>query len=382
MPRMTPADGRLVSFESKFDVQIETNAAGAELWVAKIPFNQTIHEQQFSLVQSFGANVSKKLSVETPELGHLYCFRLFAAQTGSPNGDGNLIDELNIPRLKSGMRRQYLTMCTEGAPQLAIESGGTFIRANLGSGSVVTRALFFVSDKEPNWPNGEFPVLLGATASNFLLSVASDTTDLFHEVVVVDLRADGWPDSRRLGPDMKVYFVALVWDSGGGFDFTWTTDIGMPVGASVPPPAEAVMTKRRKITLKVTELVCLDDSDDLSDGEAEFKITLDPAAPGTRDTRDVSWKPMETGSILSLDQLFDLSGPEAESVSIAVRGTEDDESSFPISDEDDTAGASAKLTFRSGPGTETFNDVLTLDSQVGGDGFHYLMHCSVAVSYA
>ncbi|CAN7261249.1 hypothetical protein LJR220_001161 [Bradyrhizobium sp. LjRoot220] len=385
MPGMTPVNnGQLVSFGSHFEVQVKTGPDGAELWVARVPFNETIHDQQFSLAESFGAEVTQELSLDTPEPGHLYMFRLFGAQTGSPSGHGHLIDELNIPRLKSGRRRDYLTMCGgEGMlPQLAMESGGTFVRAVIGSGSVVTRALLLVSDARLGWPGGEFPKLSGADENNFLLSSASDGTDLIHDVPVVDLRADGSPDSRRLGPGATVRFVTLVWDSDGGFDFTWTSKSGIPtVGAASVNPPEEVTTKQRHIELVVNKLVCLDDSDDLSDGEASFEITMTPSAPGSPVTRDVGWNPMETGSSRSLNERFQVTGKKADSVTIAVAGIEDDSGSFP-SDGDDRAAATSTLQFLRGPGTETFKDILTLDSRVGGDGFHFLMHCSVDVSYA
>jgi hypothetical protein len=195
---------------------------------------------------------------------------------------------------------------------------------------------------------------------------------------VVDNRTDGWPDSARLGPGARLRFLALVWDSNGSFDFTWTTKTSTMHSLV---PRDDVNTKQRSVALAVTKLVCMYDSDQLSDGEATFTITMTPSAPGIAAARIVRWKPMESGSSKSINERFNPSGREADRITVDVHAVEDDSNSFPPEDNDVADTPTYALSFRRGPGTESYDDVFSLDSNIGGDKLHFMVHGSVTVSY-
>lgn len=383
MPHMAPLNGQLVAFDDTVEVHVSVNREGAELWLAKTEFNGPSTSPVFARVRTFPPNFSQYILLDTPgPVGALYTFRLFAAQSGSPSGDGLLIDELNIPRLKKDHgRKNYLTMCGEGVAQLSVMSGGTFIRGVIGSGSVVSRALLFGTETKPVWTDGLFPTADVQGTAKFLLSAASSDVGLIHVVELEDRRTDGWPDSDRMRPGAQLYYIALVWDSAGNFDFTWKTGPGLATtaGPSTNDP-EMLTTKQRAVAIDVATLVCIDDSDDLSDGEATFTITVTPASPASAIIRTRSWKPMESGSSLALDEMFQVSGAAADSIAISVAAVEDDSGSFP-EDSDDNAAGSIQVKFRSGVGAEDFQDFLTIDSGEGGDGFHFLAHCLVSVTH-
>ncbi len=67
-------------------------------------------------------------------------------------------DELYIPRLESACRTGFMTERSEGKPQLLVETGGTWVRATVGSGAADTRAQLFVGDGPPSQSSPRFPV--------------------------------------------------------------------------------------------------------------------------------------------------------------------------------------------------------------------------------
>jgi hypothetical protein len=370
--------GRLFAIDDSFEVEISTNAAGAQLYVAKVPFDEALADQSFEFVESFGANVTRNVTLETLNPGMLYVFRLFGGSSGGADGIGDLIDEVNVPRLEAGLRANYLTMCTEGKPQVEISAGGTYVTADVSSGSAVTRALLLVTDADLDLPD-EVPSLRGASAANFVVSAATETTEQMHEVNAIDNRTEGWPDSARLGPGLQLRFVALVWDSSGNFDFTWTA--ARPT-ANASVPRDVVNTKQRSVALAVTKLVCMYDSDELSDGDGTFTITITPSAPGAAVARTVRWKPMESGSSKAINERFSFTGRETDRITIDVHAVDDDSGSFPPDSNDVADTPTYALSFRRGPGTESYDDIFTLDSNIGGDELHFMVQGSITVVYA
>jgi len=93
--------------------------------------------------------------------------------------------------------------------------------------------------------------------------------------------------------------------------------------------------------VRLTELVCLDDSDDLSDGEARFTLTVIDGAGET--TRTVNWPEMPTGASLPIrDGSTDVvvNPPDAAGdVRVRVDCREDDSPA-----DDDLASTSLTLT--------------------------------------
>ncbi len=335
MARMDAKSGQLVSFGPEFQVEVSTGPDGAELWSREVTFDAVESPGQFSRIASIGASVTDRtISVDTRVPAAITQIRLFGARSGSPSGDGLLVDELIVARLDQAQRRSYLTDCSEGAPQLLLDTGGTFVRATVGSGPADTLAQVFLGRAVPVWaPSTPFPTF---NSDDVLLSAVSDRRDTLHEITVVDRRDDGWTDNPRLGPGMPIGFVALVWDSDGAWDFTWTRLGPMPATPDLsPPPPERIKTKDRLVELRLTKMVCLDDSDDLSDGEAAFDVTMRPSV-GSPETRSFSWNPMESGSELLISERFTVQGAAATAPTLSVRGTEDDSDSA-FGDEDDVA---------------------------------------------
>ena len=83
--------------------------------------------------------------------------------------------------------------------------------------------------------------------------------------------------------------------------------------------------------MSLTRLLCLDDSDDLSAGEAEFKFIVQHAGGELR--RTLGWDPMDTGKErrFPLGSVgFQINHPDtAGTVAARVEGLEDDSGSFP-----------------------------------------------------
>jgi hypothetical protein len=333
----------------------------------------------FALAAAIAPSVTNQVvTVDSPPPGGFTQVRLFGAATGSPSGDGQLVDELIIPRLESTGRMDYLSQCTESVPQLQVETGGTFVRAVMTSGRTVTRGLFYIGRNDPRWTAPDrFPVF---DTGDFVLSGVSPSTGIFHEVTLVDERADGWTTNPRLGPGMALGFVALVWDSDGMWDFTWNQKVVMPPSAAATlPPPDQLLTKTRAVTLKVSKTVCLDDSDELSDGEAWFDVIVQPSG-GPQQTRSFSWNPMESGSENTVVTTFTVSGAQAAAPTLRVHAVEDDTDS--IDDDADYGDTNTfSIDFKKGPVVETFTVLGTLDA-TGSDDFHYQVHCSADVSYA
>ena len=125
--------------------------------------------------------------------------------------------------------------------------------------------------------------------------------------------------------------MLFAWNDQGSWDFVWNTTGVAP--ASLP---ESFWTLKRVVDVSLTRLLCLDDSDDLSDGEATFKFFVQHAAG--KSERSLTWDPMGTGKernfpIGSIG--FQINPPDAAGVvEIRVEGLEDDSWSFPPDDDD------------------------------------------------
>jgi hypothetical protein len=91
--------------------------------------------------------------------------------------------------------------------------------------------------------------------------------------------------------------------------------------------------------VRLHRLRCLDDSDDLSQGEATFKFIVRHDAGSV--TRTVSWSPMPTGGQRLIPvgtASVQVDPPDAAGgVSVRVEGEEDDSGSFPPDDNDRAA---------------------------------------------
>lgn len=377
--RMVTADGQLVTFSQDVRVLVSTEQEPAELWVRQFKLDTATAPGPYALQQEIPAHQSDlQVEISTP-LGWVTQARLLALSTGSPLGDGQLIDEVLVPRLDHTARRTFLTDCSEGAPQIEVATGGTFLRALVASGTTTTLAQVFVGRAAPTWRDGGFPVF---PPDAFLVSAVSAAPDLVHDVLVMDGRSEGWTTGPRLASGMALWFVVLVWDSDGAFDLAWSTRDAMPHPAGlVRPASQQVRTRIRRVDLHVTALVCLDDSDDASDGEATFTVGVRPSDGTPDQTRTIVWDPMESGSSKVVDETFSLRGPAAGSPRLVVVGLEDDSDS-PFGDDDDGARSEPlTLTFPQGPGAEAYHREATLDAGPGDDGFRFQVHVSADVTY-
>jgi hypothetical protein len=378
---MFPTSGQLVSFADGFEITIDSSSGPSELWIRHIEFDNDEPGGFHRLLDVDPGAGEMTLQVATAPVGTITHLRLFAGSSGSESGGGEPVDELFVARLDPAKREEYLTQCSEGTPLLLVETGGTFVRATIGSGPIESRAQFFVGAARPVWTTGmAFPRFTG---DKFIRSALSGPPALLHDVTLVDDRIDGFTSNPRLDAGQDIFAIALAWDLEGGWDFTWTRRAGMPstppAAPQTPPPPDRFRTKDRTVVTVVSSMVCLDDSDDLSDGEADFTMTLTPqgGAPIKRTRR---WDPMESGSDTTTNVVFDV--PGGSGFALVVRGVEDDSDSLSLDSDDVAETPPYRHVYAKGPVTESYREDVTMDSRPGTDGFHFLAHCSTEVSYS
>ena len=110
---MRSSENRLVSFDSQFDVEVTTGPEGAEVWTRELPFDASAPGVLGRAAVIAPSVASQVVTLGSPPLGGYTQVRLVGATTGSPSGDGQLVDELIIPRLDPTGRTDYLSQCTE-----------------------------------------------------------------------------------------------------------------------------------------------------------------------------------------------------------------------------------------------------------------------------
>ncbi len=192
----------------------------------------------------------------------------------------------------------------------------------------------------------------------------------------------------NLLPGTTVFFNILAWDAAGAWDSIWNT-----TGVAPTTIPESLKLKRRRVSVLLDKLHVFDDSDDLSDGEGEFKLVVSQA--GASQTRKFS-SSFESGKPVSVPISMSVDiGPETitsanHGVLVRVDGAEDD-SGFPWLDDDDLASTTLTLgsggwplPFPVGEGQEEVNSqLLSMPSKMmtSGDTFSFLAEIVYDINY-
>jgi hypothetical protein len=116
---MPSSENRLVSLDSRLDVEVTTGPEGAEVWTRQVRFDASTPG-----TSQWPASSPRPSQARWPPglgaVGWLHPGPAVRRDEGSPAGDGHLIDELVIPLLDPTGRRDYLSQCTESVPQIVL----------------------------------------------------------------------------------------------------------------------------------------------------------------------------------------------------------------------------------------------------------------------
>jgi hypothetical protein len=190
---------------------------------------------------------------------------------------------------------------------------------------------------------------------------------------------------ERMLPGHKLFFVTLVWDSNGNWDFVWNPDASTP-----PAPPEPIKTKQRLLDIRLTKLYYLNDSDSSTNGEGNFTLLVQhkaPPAPPSTATLDVPT--FKTGTSLDIIPPTQITfGPESvtadtRNVSVQVTGFDDD-SGTPFDDDDFGQTTLSQLRFPIGEGKEDVTDHLLSmagNPSGGDDDLRFVAEVLYSVKY-
>jgi len=213
------------------------SATPVELWERIIPFappgSATIPPDFVRTIPFSGTQVDA--SFDAPTLGSiplagLYQARLFRFDSGNPKGidetrvtgfglEHTLLGKVDFPCLKPEARADFLTACGE-SPQIDLEGGGTFASLVFAASK---RVMFHVQI-------GAVPPILSPGGPAFVptpatvASATSVTPKRIHRAVAIDdLVESDITEHSPLLAGHRFFFVTLVWDSNGSWDFLWNT---------------------------------------------------------------------------------------------------------------------------------------------------------------
>jgi hypothetical protein len=304
-------------------------------------------------------------------LASLYQVRLYREGEGNAAGVGNVLDQLNFPCvLEQAGRSNFLTQCAH-QPQLAIKVGGTFVSLDFAA-SKLTMSRAQLATKIPVADVIGLPVFpdgsVVATAHS-----ASTGPKLLHTLALSD---------ARMLPGNSFFFVILVWDSNGNWDFVWDPDVPAPLA-----PPKTITSKKRSVDVRLTKLHYLDDSDSLTNGEGSFTLVVQQKEPPVTKTLGVGT--FESGTNLEVIPPVQITlGPEVvtadiRKVSVQVKGVDDD-SGTPFDDDDPAATGLIPLDFPTGEGKEEVIDrllALTGNPSGGDDDLRFVAEVLYSVTY-
>jgi hypothetical protein len=335
MARLVPSNPAQLALVSSatggtanFTVETAGSTPKVEIWERVLPFTPGPTPPPFTFGGGFAADTPVSRPVPT---GGVYQVRLFRENQGNSLAEGDLLGALDFPCVRRGARVNFLTRCAS-MPQVDITLGGTFVSMAFAT-NVPTRARMQVGVTPPGVNGAGFPffapqdvVASAVTAAPKLLSKATLVDELFQ------------PDTNGHVPmttNQTLLFVIFAWDASGAWDFVWNT-----TGVAPATPPESIRTLKRVVDVRLHKLYCLDDSDDLSTGEATFKFIVKHAT-GTEE-RSLDWDPMDTlgqpkfipGNTVSVH----IDHPNAAGeVTVRIEGEEDDSGSIPPDDNDRAA---------------------------------------------
>lgn len=308
-------------------------------------------------------------------LADLYQVRLYREGEGNAAGDGNVLDQLNFPCVLSDVgRSDFLTRCAQ-VPQLDITAGGTFVSLAFAA-SKLTMSRAQLAKKMPETGMAGLPVFrdrsVVATAHS-----ASTGPKFLHKLVLSD---------ERMLPGNPFFFVILVWDSNGNWDFVWNPDAATP-----PATPKTIASKQRFVDVRLAKLHYLNDSDSETNGEGNFTLVVrQKAPPASPKTETLAVATFESGTSLDVVPPMQITlGPEVvtadiRNVSVQVFGFDDDSGSVPQDDDDYANTDATPLDFPTGEGKEEVIDrllTLTGNPSVGNDTLRFVAEVRYSVKY-
>jgi hypothetical protein len=384
MPALVPVEkhGFPVFSTARYDVVVEPDSRPLEVFERMLPFRETLSSRATPFTRApegpFKPDSSLRLERDVP-LGMVYQARLYAEEGGSTLGDtSTALDKLDMPSVHPEMRAHFLTHCGEARkPQLRLEPGGTYVATTIATGGVESRVLTQLGVVMPDALT-EFPLMPFFPPRDIVASEVSEDVDFVHRPAPIDDLSEFADSHVRMSPGQNLFYLIVAWEERGSWDYVWTRAGEAPI--TVPEP---VRTKQRRVEIRVPQLVCLSDSDDLSSGEATFHLKVSDNAGEQIDS--YFWEEMDTASTARPGLSIVSSGPRAAGqVGYGVTAVDDDSGSFPP-DSDDHAdtGLPHTIAFLRGEGRETFNGAHTLEGlpTTSGEEMRFLADVVWDVSY-
>ena len=368
--------------QAKFTIDT-TNVPKVEIWERTIPFPPPGPMPLPPAFTSGGVFANMTFLSRNVPLAHLYQVRLYREGEGNAAGDGNVLDQLNFPCvLKDGGRTNFLTRCAD-KPQLDITAGGTFVSLAFAA-NTLTMARAQLSRREPQFSTDNLPTFQARSAVATAHS-ASTGPKLLHKLVLSD---------EQMLPGDQFFFVILVWDATGKWDFVWHPDAIAPSAPPIAPSAapQKITTKQRLIDVRLTKLHYLDDSDSTTNGEGNFSLIVQQGAPPVPPKKEtLGAATFATGTSLPVVPPMKITlGPEVvaadqRNVSVRVTGFDGDMSGVPDGDDSDSADTGAiPLALPTGEGKEEVIDrslVLIGHPSGGDDTLRFLAEVLYSVTY-
>lgn len=328
---------------------------------------------------TFGGVFSSTTPMSRPvKLGGLYQVLLYEQDAGNEDGTGNVLARRNFPCvLQEGGRSNFLTKCTE-TPQLDIRSGGTFASLAFAASKLTMARVQLCSDKPfANAATQNLPTCVDKRVVANAVSIA-DGPSFLHRLN---------PTDRRILSGSPVFFVILVWDENGNWDYVWHFN-GVAPGA-IP---QSFTTLKRSVEVQLIRLGFIDDSDSSTNGEGDYTLVVRPGVAGTPLKKaNFNVATFETNTSLTISPPKTIAfGPDVvtaktQEVSVQVQG-HDDDSGTPFGDDDDFAETDmTALDFPIGETRERVTDqFLSLDSHftAGDDILHFVADLLFSVNYA
>lgn len=309
---------------ANFTVETAGSTPKVEIWERVLPFTPGAPPPPFTMGGVFANDTSLGRPVTT---GGIYQVRLFRENQGNPTLQGDLLGKLDFPCVRRQARVNFLTRCAS-MPQVDITRGGTFVSMAFAA-NVLTRARIQIGVNPPAIDGAGFPFFL---PQDVVASAVTDGPKLLNKATLVDeLLQSDTNGHRPLVTNQTLFFVIFAWDATGAWDLVWNT-----TGVAPATPPESIKTLQRVVNVRLHRLRCLDDSDDLSQGEATFKFIVKHDTDTEEKTFD--WDPMPTGGQKLIPfgtASVQVNPPNAVgSVTVRVEGEEDDTGSFPPDNND------------------------------------------------
>ncbi|MEE1822410.1 hypothetical protein PUR61_09415 [Streptomyces sp. BE20] len=357
MVRFTPNDPTGIAVNAggtgpaDFTVNPSGTAVGLEIWHRTVRFDPAAPPPPpFVLGPVWDPpHPTRALHADVP-VGGLYQARLFEKGRGSAALAEKpppelLVGRVDTPCAGPKTRLKFLTACIE-RPQTLLTPGGTFVTAAFATSAPVM-ARVQISDSPPQVAPLTGHPFFGN--QEVIATATSDRPALMHEFSLIDdLRSPLTSSHVGLRPGTELFFLIVVWDAAGFFDFVWNT-----TGEAPATPPEKIKVKNRIVEARVAAVHCYEDSDRHSFGEADFTFGLTGGARTV--TQTFTWDPMALRSDMTplpaWATALQLVAPFTDDrVVVWVDATEDDSGSFP-SDSDDGASTAGRLGGGAGRGT-------------------------------